>query len=61
MDFLIGIWDQVVNSNLLEPSMWVWAGFILFFIVIPVVSIIIAFKIAVWILEFVRDWWHEKS
>ena len=59
INYLLDIYNQILGSNLLEPTMMVWISFIMFFIVLPIISLWIGIKIAIWLVTLIRDWWHD--
>lgn len=59
INYLLDIYNQILGSNLLEPTMMVWISFIMFFIVIPIVALYLGIKIAIWLVTLIRDWWHD--
>lgn len=55
-DFLLDIWNQVMGSGIVEPTIWVTVGFIVFFIVIPILLLAGAIRVSLWLLTPIREW-----
>lgn len=55
-DFLLDIWNQVMGSGIVEPTIWVTIGFIVFFIVIPILLLAGAIRVSLWLLTPIREW-----
>jgi hypothetical protein len=60
MNFLLDVWNGVMGSGLIEPTLWIYFWFVFIFIVMPSITLYVAFKITMWILNGIRDWWHRK-
>lgn len=59
MDYIIDVWNQITGSGIVEPAMIAYAMFFLIFIVMPILLGYGVIKVTLWILETIRDWWHE--
>jgi len=59
MNFILDAWNAVAGSNLAEPGFMISALFFVLFIVLPIITIYLGFKIAIWLLTAIRDWWHD--
>ncbi len=45
MDFLADIWNAIMGNNLIEPTFWIYVGFVMFFVVIPICVAVATFKV----------------
>ena len=61
MNYVLDLWNQITGSGIVEPTMLAYVMFVLIFIVIPILSVYLGFKILFWFLNSIRDWWHDGS
>jgi len=61
MDYLIDIWNQVMGSGIVEPTTWAIMIFVFIFVILPILSIYIGFKIALFIANTLKKWWKEEG
>lgn len=45
-----------MGSGIVEPTIWVTVGFIVFFIVIPILLLAGAIRVSLWLLTPIREW-----
>jgi hypothetical protein len=61
VNYILDIWNQITGAGIVEPSMLAYAMFVILFIVLPVLTVYLSFKLLFWFLTTIRDWWHDGS
>jgi hypothetical protein len=59
IDRILDLWNQVMGSGIVEPTTWAIIAFVFIFIILPILCTYIGVKIAIWILNGLKDWWKQ--